>query len=606
MRHIAIVMILMLTLWVQVAFGQPADAPPRAVQLSVDLTSLSGDVSFDDVEIWLNETIVANGELNADGTITIPVKEGKNKLKVLVRGEGADGLEFELKPEATGYFVVKLSPHPLGLTKHIDDYKLVWANLVDADFVPSALPMDLKFVDNAGVLMPVTQIMEARLSTRHFVKGSVNVTSLFSVSEAGIITLQDKQRFLQDMTDLDLPKGAVELKLRARNSNSGLDYEAGTRINLAPVSISGRVILGETVPDTISLEGIEVRMSGAKRKTDRNGRFSVAGVPAGETIIRTNIYVRKPVEGSKTGRTSKVVYEAKGTFELSGKSEVEITLELRKRGGKRGKVELLSHEATPPFTPQPKTSLQTSDIFIPPAARFKLINLISNPDNISDWERRQKAGVYCKEAYKRGWHVRQYCQYSIDRTWPKPASVRSGPEDGDKYLGDLRSYDGGVWFTSKGDWLTSRIIPQYHLSDWGYGGFGYAVTVLDFKNGKVAIHLPDRQEAGWIDLADLLEKNAAEASDFDAAAEWEKTYFTGFNPLDTCGTRLGDQEVVVESLDVDSFTYREPTPHDLWSPYNDSGERPPLGEHESITAPWQDAYTADRVLRLIPNEGKEC
>ena len=84
MRHIAIVMILMLTLWVQVAFGQPADAPPRAVQLSVDLTSLSGDVSFDDVEIWLNETIVANGELNADGTITIPVKEGKNKLKVLV------------------------------------------------------------------------------------------------------------------------------------------------------------------------------------------------------------------------------------------------------------------------------------------------------------------------------------------------------------------------------------------------------------------------------------------------------------------------------------------------------------------------------------------
>ena len=144
------------------------------------------------------------------------------------------------------------------------------------------------------------------------------------------------------------------------------------------------------------------------------------------------------------------------------------------------------------------------------------------------------------------------------------------------------------------------------MSDWGYGGFGYAVTVLDFKNGKVAIHLPDRQEAGWIDLADLLEKNAAEASDFDAAAEWEKTYFTGFNPLDTCGTRLGDQEVVVESLDVDSFTYREPTPHDLWSPYNDSGERPPLGEHESITAPWQDAYTADRVLRLIPNEGKEC
>ena len=147
----------MLTLWVQAAFGQSADAPPRAVQLSVDLTNLSSDVSFDDVEIWLNETIVESGELNADGTITIPVQEGKNKLKVLVRSEGADGLEFELKPEATEFFVVKLSPHPLGLTKYIDDYKLIWANLVDADFVPSALPMDLKFVDKAGVLMPVTQ-----------------------------------------------------------------------------------------------------------------------------------------------------------------------------------------------------------------------------------------------------------------------------------------------------------------------------------------------------------------------------------------------------------------------------------------------------------------
>ena len=122
------------------------------------------------------------------------------------------------------------------------------------------------------------------------------------------------------MTNIEQSERSVELVLRARDVNSGLDYQARTKINPAPVSVSGRVILGETIPDTVSLEGIEVRVSGVTRKTDKDGLFSVTGVPAGETIIKSNIYHRKPVKGSKTGRTSKVIYEARGTFELSSKS----------------------------------------------------------------------------------------------------------------------------------------------------------------------------------------------------------------------------------------------------------------------------------------------
>jgi len=603
-KHVAIAMTLIFTLWVQVAFGKATDAPSRAINLSIDLTHLSGDVSFDDVEIKLNETLIENYNRNSDGTITIPVSERKNKLKVLVRGQGADGLEFEVKPEAIGSLDVKLSPHVIGLTTYIDEYKLEWANMVHYDYVPTSLPMDLKFVDSKGVLIPVTQVMDASLSTRYDERNAVNITRLFAVNDAGVIKITDKQRFLQTMTDLNRLERSVTLVLRARDVHSGLDYRAGTKINLAPVPVSGRVIFGETIPDTIPLEGVEIRVSGVKRKTDKDGRFSVAGVPAGETIITSKIYHRKPVERSKTGRTSKVVYEARGTFELSGKSEIELTLELRARGSKRGKVELLSHEPVSPLPPKPKTSLQTSDITIPPIARFKLMNLISNPEDSSTWDAREKRQKDCIDAYNRGWIIRRYC--TDKKIWSKPVSVRTGPEDGDELIGDIQSYDGGVWFMSKGDRLTSRIIPQYHLSDWGYGGFGYAVTVLDFKNGKFALHLPGRQEPGWVDLAELLAQKSGDPRDFDSNAEWEKTYFTGFKPLDTCGTRLGDKEVFVESLDVGSFTYREPTPHDLWSPYNDDGERPPLGEHESITAPWQDAYTSGRVLRLIPNEGKEC
>ena len=127
--------------------------------------------------------------------------------------------------------------------------------------------------------------------------------------------------------------------------------------------------------------------------------------------------------------------------------------------------------------------------------------------------------------------------------------------------------------------------------------------MLDFKNDKVAIHLPTPDEIGWVDLETLLGKTGED--DFDSQTAMKPNHI-GFTHLNSCGWSLAGEQIIVESTDENSFTYRKPTPHDLWSPYDGDTEQPPLGAHESITAPWEKAYSAGRKLILIPNPGKEC
>ena len=612
LRIFPLLIVFIFTLWGPLASAQDVDESMHIVEVTLNLASLPDDVSLDDVQILLDQTPIEAAKIVADGPIRIAVPTGKNRLKAFVPGQGADLVKIDVKPDATGTYEITLSPHLIGLTTYIDDYTLAWVNGVKPDYVPTSVAMDLKFVDDKGDLLPVTKIMDAYIQGNYPYTETVNVTDLFTAADDGSITLTDKPRFLQKVVDFkDTHKFIEGLVVRARDANSGIDYEAKAGIRLAPVAVSGRVVLGDSVDEDFPLEEIKVSFGGTNVKTDSEGRFSVGGVPAGEISFSGYHYIRKPYVDPKTmvtsaKRTTVKRYRARGTFDLSGPAEVEIILERRKSGVKAGVVKLLSHEpASALITPSRDVS-ETSDIIIPPIARFKLINLIANPVPFPDWETMSQVEAYCTDAYKRGWQIQPYCPNHIRKTWAAPVKIWAGPQADDRPLGELYNYAGGAWFVSQGDRQTSRIIPEYNLSDWGYGTYGYAVTALDFKNGRVAIHLPHGQEAGWIDLAELLGKNTAEDTDFEANAEWAKSYSIGFSPLETCGTDFGGQTVFVEGMSEDSFTYREPTPHDLWSDMEDDGERPALENYESITLPWERAYSADGKLILVPNEGKEC
>ena len=106
-------------------------------------------------------------------------------------------------------------------------------------------------------------------------------------------------------------------------------------------------------------------------------------------------------------------------------------------------------------------------------------------------------------------------------------------------------------------------------------------------------------------MASVLSK-AAQPDDFNADDELYKSHHIGFSHLSSCGWSYRGQLVFLENTDEASFTYREPTPHDLWNPYDSDSEQPPLGEHETITLDWHAAYSSDRKLLLRPNPGKEC
>ena len=604
MLKIAIIFITVFNLLItQPAFGQDTEDTSLSVDLTVDLKALPRAVSQQDVKVFLNNKLIETSALNADGFVNIPVSVGKHTVKILVPGHGADKISFEAKSNATGKLVTTLTPHLIGLVEHIDDYKLSWVHGVGYDLVPTALPMELNFVDASGDIIPVQQLMDARLSRQYSSTDAIYVAHLFKITEPGVIALRDKDRFLSLVTGFDPEGPRPSLVVRARDAVTGLDYQAEAFVRLAPVKIDGQLLLGTSVPDNITPGGVKVNVGGQRTVTDSEGRFTVKGVPSGDISISASIYDRQTLE---SGRKRKYIYRARDSFDLSGPAKVELTLELKK-GKQSGEIKLIDHASVPEIKPALSGLLSDNPgADIGSQARFKMINLVSLSSILPDWDRREKAEKYCGELFDRNWRIHGgYCPNLIEKYLSEPIDVLSGPEDGAAPLGRIHIIKGKAWFVSEDDQLTSLITPEYHLSDWGYGGFGYAVTLLDYDNGQAAIHLPAGDKTGWIDMASVLGKSA-QRDDFNADDELYKSYNIGFTPLESCGWSYRGQGVFLENTDLTSFTYREPTPHDLWSPYDSDDEQPPLGEYETITLDWFKAYSDEGKLLLRPNPGKEC
>lgn len=602
MLKIAIIFILVTNLSVtQPAFGQDTEDTSLSVDLTVDLKALPRAVSHEDVKVFLNNEQIETGDTNTDGFVNIPVSVGKHTVKVWVPGRGADKISFEAKSNATGTLAVTLTPHLIGLTEHIDDYKLSWVHGVGYDLVPTAFPMTLNFVDSSGDIIPVQQLMDARLSRQYSSTDSISVAHLFEITEPGVIALRDKDRFLSLVAGFATEGPRPSLVVRARDTVMGLDYQAEAFVRLAPVKIDGQLLLGTTVPDNITPGDVTVSVSGVHTVTDSEGRFLVNGVPAGEVSISAYKYDLRTLD---SGRKLTYTYRAKNKFDLSGPARVEITLELKKGSGV---IKLIDHTPVPKIKPTISGLLSDNlGADIAPHVRFKMINLVSLSSILPDWDRREKAEKYCGELFERNWRIHGgYCPNLIEKHLSEPMDVLSGPKDGAAPLGQLHIIKGKAWFVSEDNQFTSQITPEYHLSDWGYGGFGYAVTLLDYENGQAAIHLPAGDNVGWIDMASVLGK-PAQRGDFNADDELYKSHHIGFSHLSSCGWSYRGQLVFLENTDAASFTYREPTPHDLWSPYDSDDEQPSLGEYETITLDWSKAYSDARKLLLRPNPGKEC
>jgi len=588
------------------AFGQDIEAPSISVDLSVDLKAFPELVSPEDIQVFLNDERLKTGKINADTLVNIPVSIGRQSLKVWVPGHGADQFSFETKPTTTGTLAVTLTPDIIGLANHSEDYKLSWVHGLGYNLVPTALPMELNFVDKSGDLIPVTHIMDAYLSLGYTLKDARSAADLFTITKPGIIALQDKTRFMQLVKSFN-PERPPSVTIRARDAVTGLDYQAAAVVKLAPVKIDGQIMLGATVPDNITRAGAKVSIGGQRIETDSEGRFSIGGVPAGEVSISATIYDRQTPE---SGKKYTYKYRARDKFDLSGPAKVELTLERIQRGAQKGEVKLTSHSPAPEIKPLKSGLLtDTGSIDIKPHVRFKMINLTAISSVLLDNEKRQEAEKYCKELFERNWKVGQgYCSNVIVKHLSKPIDVYSNPSSATgaaEVLGQLQIRKEDVWFESKGDKFTAQIIPEYRLIDWGYAAFGYAVTLRDYENGHAAIALPDGDTLGWIDLATVL-GDAAEKEDFNADDVLKESQTIGFSHLSSCGWSLGEKLVFLEGTDETSFSYREPTPHDLWSPYLNDDQQPPLGEHETITLDWTHAYSSDGKLRLKPNPGKEC
>ena len=604
MLKIAIIFITVFNpLMTQSVFGQGPENNALFVDLIVDLKALPEAVSYKDVKVFLDNERIETEGIDADGAVNIPVSVGKHTIKVWAPGYGADKISFEAKFNATGTLATTLTPHLIGLAKHIDDYKLSWVHGVGYDFVPTSVPMELNFVDTSGDIIPVQHLMDARLSRQYSPTDAISVTHLFKIIEPGVITLHDKDSFLSLVTSFG-PEGIrPSLMIRARDGVRGLDYQAEAFVRLAPVKIDGQLLLGTTVPDNITPGGVKVSVRGVHTETDSEGRFSISGIPAGEVSISASIYDRQTLD---SGRKRKYIYRARDQFDLSGPAKVELTLEL-KNGSQSGVISLIDHAPVPLIKPA-ITGLLSDNLGmdIRQHVRFKMINLVSLSSILPDWDIREKAEKYCRELFERNWRIHGgYCPNQIEKYLSEPIDVHSGPADGAAPLGQLHIIKGDVWFVSQDNQFTAQVTPEYHLSDWGYGGFGYAVTMLDYENGRAAIHLPAGEKVGWVDMASVLGK-AAQRGDFNADDELYKSHHIGFSHLSSCGWSYRGQLVFLENTDVASFTYREPTPHDLWNPYDSDSEQPPLGERETITLDWSEAYSTERKLLLKPNPGKEC
>jgi len=312
-----------------------------SVDLTLNLQALPQTVSFEDVQVFLNDTPVETKDITPDGRLNIPITPGQYTLKAWVPG------------------------------RHIENYDLNWTHSLGQNYVPTTHPLDLNFMDESNVVIPITQVMDAYLSAQYSLQGAQNITELLSVSEPGKLTIQNKDRFAQIVESFPSKGPPVQLHLRARDSFSGLDYQAQAIVKLAPVSLDGKISFGETVPDTLSLEDIQVSAANLRVQADDQGRFSISGVPSGELNFRAYLRELRTLE---SGKKRTFTYEAQDSLNLSGPAKLDVTLE-RRRSGTTGDVKLISHDPITDIAAPPKAENTTLDL--KPHIRFKMINLIA-------------------------------------------------------------------------------------------------------------------------------------------------------------------------------------------------------------------------------------
>jgi len=168
-----------------------------SVDLTLNLQALPQTVSFEDVQVFLNDTPVETKDITPDGRLNIPITPGQYTLKAWVPGKGADKIAFEAKPTATGKLTTSLTPYLVGLSRHIENYDVNWTHSLGQNYVPTTHPLDLNFMDELNVVIPITQVMDAYLSAQYSLQGAQNITELLSVSEPGRLTIQNKDRFAQ-------------------------------------------------------------------------------------------------------------------------------------------------------------------------------------------------------------------------------------------------------------------------------------------------------------------------------------------------------------------------------------------------------------------------
>lgn len=573
----------------QVVWAQSATTPE--LRITVELPE-----SIDPEEI-VTQIVSTRGErlfperLELPSRFSVKLPPGVWTAKALIPGWGADEASLRVSEDTHGAFSITLRPHRTALDKYVDDYRLEWIGVKSQYFVPESDVDALHFVDVTGERIQITDLTDARLRCSSGVRYSLSIRDFFSVESDGAVRITAPDELRDRLISCDVGLFDHKLTLSAINADKGLAYEASTkRFRFGHVPVTGRLVLGSSIIEQLPLANVEVKIGQIVAKTDDIGFFAIDGIATGEISVSAHAI------GDMSSNRG-VRYRARGNVDVEGPAELQLVLEKWDASKLAGAVTVVSQ--TPLVNTDGGASVPNSayEPDIPVNVRFKMVNLVRIDDLEYTTADSDAANDICKEARDRGWRM-QYCPsvYLGTRVANKP--VWSGPEPDATRLGEL-IIDPEVWYVPRGTRRPALVVPEYLQGDWGYSSYGYAVTVLAMKKNRVAIHLPQTDDIGWIDFESL------EDFQHDPSASLDRFYL-GFSPrIEHCLSSFGNELVVVESVDEHQFVFRYPTAHDLWSVY-DGTKRPPQSPTTSHAVNWREAYSSDRRLLLVPNPGKEC
>ena len=576
------------------AWAENPDKSPPVLSIIVDLP--------ENIDPGLTESLIVELEgkklepnLDTDPLrFRQPLETGSWTIKALIPGWGADKSNVRVTEETTGIFQITLRPHLTGLDLYPDKVRLEWVGLDNQRFLSATQIDALRFVDPSGSQISISKLADARLYCRNWIGETLAIDDHFKIEPDGIISVIAPNLLEQRLRDCDRGDVNNKLTILAQDVERGLVYEGTTeRFRFGQVTVKGRIIRGKTTRNHVSLENRKVSVGGRTAKTNAEGWFEIEDVPIGE--ITASAHARAAAS-AQAPHLPLANFWARGKIELEGPAEIEMTLEIWDASRTNGPVEIISQSPIQRSPLGGETLVDRPEMTIPPNARFKLVNLIAIRDlelNSSVWD---SARASCADAFKNGWRLQNCTEALVGRRVVEKA-VWSGPEVNAERLGEL-IIDPDVWFVPEGSKTPSLVAPDYYQGDWGYGSFGYAVTVLAIEQNRVAIQLPQTDRIGWIDIEDLEDPDNYQSID-------PESFFLGFSPIQDCLWAYGDELVVVEGIDENQFSFRYPTAHDLWSVYDET-EQPPQSQTASYSVEWRKAYSIEPRLLLVPIAGKEC